>query len=70
VKRLDLLVEVTHFTHLTAGGVFFTLADFAGFFVALAAADFGHQAALLAALGKAAERAIKGFPFTDFDEWQ
>jgi hypothetical protein len=70
-SRLSLSVlQVAHLAHLALGGVLFAFANFARFFKALTSADFRHQAAFLAALGKAPECPVEGFAFANFDEWQ
>jgi len=59
-----------HLTHLTTGGVFLAFANFTRFFEALTPADFSHEAAFLAALGKAPESPVERFALANFDEWQ
>lgn len=47
----------------------FTLGRFTGFFVELAAADFGKDSGLFTGLLKAAHEALHGFTLTGFDKW-
>lgn len=68
-QSLAVAEDSVDFANLTLSLDAFPLGRFTGFFVELAAADFGQDSGLFTGLLKAAHKALHRFTLAGFDKW-